>query len=187
MIIEAKKHGRKINVGIAGSTIALVQDVGGLPAIMVSTSGLSVAAANHLEAESMGHVTITLVEASGLRCDSVLEKRFAVDREFKRVSGDLVEALRTGDATLLLDDEIAYEEWLAVLETGLSLFPVAAEQILKTIAEHHFDDAYRFNAIQLLSKSALFDQSFLKRLQADENDSEILELLHELGSDADSA
>ena len=46
MIVEAKRHNRAIDAGIAGATIALVQDVGAIPTVMVSTSGFSVAAKN---------------------------------------------------------------------------------------------------------------------------------------------
>jgi hypothetical protein len=38
LIAEAKRHGRPVDAVKAGSTIALVQDVGGVPAVMVSTS-----------------------------------------------------------------------------------------------------------------------------------------------------
>jgi hypothetical protein len=154
------------------------QDIGGIPTIMVSTSGFSVAAANHLEAESIGHITITLVEANNLRWIPVLERRFAVDREFKRVSGELVEALRTGDAEPFFDDRLPYEEWLAVLETGLSLFPEWTKKILKTIASDH-DDGHRFNAVLLLSEAGLLGWSFLDRLRSKETDPEMIELLDE--------
>jgi hypothetical protein len=58
-IVEAKRHNRAIDAGIAGATIALVQDVGAIPTVLVATSGFSVAAKNHLEAEEIGHLTIT--------------------------------------------------------------------------------------------------------------------------------
>jgi hypothetical protein len=52
LIGEAKKHHRRIDAVTAGSTIALVQDVG-LPAFLVATSGFSVAAENHLQSEGI--------------------------------------------------------------------------------------------------------------------------------------
>jgi hypothetical protein len=177
LLIEAKKHRRNLHAGIAGSTIALVQDIGGIPTIMVSTSGFSVAAANHLEAESIGHITITIVEANGLRWISVLEKRFAVDCEFKRISGQLVEALRTGDADPFLDEGLPYEEWLAVLETGLSLFSKPTEHVLKTIALDHVDNGHRFNAVQLISGAGLIDRDYFAQLRVKETDPDIIALL----------
>src|SRR5258707_13461705 len=60
LIGEAKRYRRKVDTVRAGSTIALVQDVGGLPTVMVSTSGFSIAAENHLVAEGIEFLTITL-------------------------------------------------------------------------------------------------------------------------------
>ncbi len=135
MIVEAKRHKRPIDVGKAGSAIALVQDVGGIPAVMVSTSGFSVAADNHLGAEGIGTMTITLTEAQGLRWIPLVEEKFAVDREFRSVSGDLVEALRNGNADPFIDADIPYEEWLAVIAVGRSLFPESSARVLKSLQE----------------------------------------------------
>src|SRR5215472_13898795 len=44
LIVETKRHRRAIHIGTAGTTIALVQDLGGIPTVMVSTSSFSVAA-----------------------------------------------------------------------------------------------------------------------------------------------
>jgi len=150
LIVEAKRHKHPIDAGIAGSTIALVQDVGGVPAVMISTSGFSRAASNHLGAEGIEHFTITLKEAQGLRWIPMIEEKFAVDREFREVSGHLVEALRNGDATPFLDNDLPYEEWLATLNFGLSLFPEPTGSVLRVLAQDHFDDGVRFNSVQLL-------------------------------------
>ena len=150
LIAEAKRHKRQIHAGIAGSTIALVQDVGGVPAVMVSTSGFSHAASNHLSSEGIAHFTITLKEAQGLRWIPMIEAKFALDREFREVSGHLMEALRNGDPAPFLDSDLPYEEWLAVLHFGVSRFPEAAGGILRVLAREHFDDGVRFNSVQLL-------------------------------------
>jgi hypothetical protein len=176
-LIEAKKRGRSIDAGIAGSTIAMVQDIGGIPAIMVATSGFSIAAKNHLAAESIGHLTITLMEANGLRWIPVLVERFVVDREFRQVSGELVQALCTGDPSPFFDEAIPYEEWLAVIDTGFSRFPETTSKILQAIASDHFDDGHRFVAIQILSEADLLDRSTLVRLHSTESDPDTIELL----------
>jgi len=103
-----------------------------------------------LTAEAIGHLTVTLAEAESLRWVPVLEERFAVDRAFKLVSGALVEALRRGDAGAFHDEDLAFEEWLAVMDTGLSLFPDQTKEILRGVATDHVDDGHRFNAIQIL-------------------------------------
>jgi hypothetical protein len=190
LLVEAKKHRRSINAGIAGSTIALVQDVGGIPTVMVSTSGFSVAAINHLTAEAIGHLTITLAEAQSVRWIPVLEERFAVDSAFKLVSGALVEALRRGDLGPFHDADIAYEEWLAVIDTGLSLFPSQTVGILQGLASLHADDGYRFNAIQILIDLDMLDAKQSRTLLLTEIDAEVASLLQEhlamIGGEASS-
>jgi len=187
LLVEAKKHRRRVDAGIAGSTIALVQDVGGIPTIMVSTSGFSVAAANHLTAEAIGHLTVTLAEAESLRWVPVLEERFAVDRAFKLVSGALVEALRRGDAGAFHDEDLAFEEWLAVMDTGLSLFPDQTKEILRGVATDHVDDGHRFNAIQILLDVDALNAPQLRMLLLAENDADVASLLKLGLADSDAS
>ncbi len=118
LLVEAKKHRRRIDVGVAGSTIALVTDVDDVPAIMVSTGGFSPAAERYLGTAEIGHLTITLPQARALRWIPVLEEQFAIDRGFKLLSGELVEALRSGDAAAFEDVALPYEDWMTVMYTG---------------------------------------------------------------------
>jgi len=177
LIVEAKRYGRAIHIGTAGTTIALVQDVGGIPAVMVSTSGFSVAAENHLDAENIGHMTITLRDAQGLRWITLVEQKFAVDREFRHVSGELVEALRNGIADPFLDTDTPYEEWLAVVACGQSLFPISTAAVLKCLAREHFDDGVRFNAVMLLDEAGGLEMEDLEAVIGRENDPDALEAL----------
>lgn len=146
LIVEAKRHTRAIDVGRAGATIALVQDVGGIPGVMVSTSGFSVAAQRHLESEEIGHLTVTLKEAHGLRWIPLVETKFALDHEFRHLSGELVEALRNGDANPFSDSDLPYEEWLAVFACG----------------REDFDDGVRFNAVMLLEEAGQLEMDDLE-------------------------
>jgi hypothetical protein len=180
LIVEAKMHKRAIDVGIAGSAIALVQDVGGIPTVMASTSGFSVAADNHLSAEGIGTMIITLTEARGLRWIPLVEEKFAVDREFRTVSGELVEALRIGDADPFMDTDIPYEEWLAVIAVGQSLFPEPSARVLKFLAREHYDDGARYNVIVLLDEAVALETADVDAVIAGECDPEILEFLYEL-------
>jgi len=180
LIAEAKRHRRRIDAGRAGSTIALVQDVGEVTAIMVATSGFSVAAENHLAAEGIEYLTLTLKEAQGLRWIPFVEEKFVADRQFRELSGDLVEALRNEDIDPFLDNDLPYDEWVAVVECGLSRFPKSATKILKIVAQRHVDDGVRFNVIQLLDDAGGLSSADIRRLLLCERDPEILELLREL-------
>lgn len=180
LIIEAKRRGRAIDLVGAGATIALARDVGGIPAIMVSTSGFSSRAKNYLAAEGIGHLTITLTEANGLRWIPLVEEKFAVDHAFREISGHLVEALRNGDPEPFLDTDLPYEEWLAVMECGQSRFLDATARVLKSLAQDHPDDGVRFNAVQLLDDAGQLTGQDVERLLSRETDPEVLELLWSL-------
>ena len=177
LIVEVKRHSRSIDAGKAGATIALVQDVGAIPAVMVSTSGFSVAAKNHLGAEKIGHLTVTLKEAQGLRWIPLVEEKFAVDREFRHISGDLVEALRTGDAIPFINADLPYEEWLAVFACGQCLFPTSTTKVLKVLAREHFDDGTRFNVAVLLDEAGQLGIADLEAVLHRENDPDFREAL----------
>ena len=179
-IVEAKRHKRPIDAGIAGSTIALVQDVGGISAVMISTSGFSRSARNHLGTEGIAHFTITLKEAQGLLWIPMVEEKFAVDRELREISGHLVEALRNGDAAPFLDKYLPYEEWLAILSCGQSLFPEAAGSVLRLLAREHFDDGVRFNSVQLLDDADQLEAADIEALFKTERDPENAALLSEI-------
>src|SRR6202023_932314 len=111
-----------------------VQDVGGTSAVMISNSGFSRSACNHLGTEGIAHFTITLKEAQRLLWIPMVEEKFAVDGELQEISGQFVEALRNGDAAPFLDKYLPYEEWLAILSCGQSLFPEAAGSVLRLLA-----------------------------------------------------
>jgi hypothetical protein len=160
--------------------IALVQDVGGIPAVMVATSGFSVAAENHLSSEGIEYLTITLKEAKGLRWIPFVEKKFIPDGQFRELSGHLVEALRKGDVGFFINSDLPYEEWLAVVACGQSLFPELTTNVLRTVAQEHLDDGVRFNAIMLLDEAGQLSGSDIEGLMDLEHDPEILELLGEL-------
>jgi hypothetical protein len=180
LIAEAKRYRRPIDAVKVGSTIALVQDVGGLPAVMVSTSGFSLAAENHLAAEGIEFLKITLTEARGLRWIPFIEEKFILDRAYRELSGQLVEAVRTGDAAPLLENQLPFEEWMAVLVSGQSIFPDRAASILKTLARNHFDDGVRYNAIALLENAGQLTRADIESLLQREHDPETHELLSSL-------
>jgi hypothetical protein len=147
---------------------------------MVATSGFSVAAKNHLGAEEIGHLTVTLKQAQGLRWIPLVEEKFSVDREFRHVSGELVEALRNGDARPFTDCDLPYEEWLAVIRVGQDRFPLSTAKVLKIFAREHFDDGARFNAVMLLDEAGQLETGDLEAVIRRETDPEARQTLLEL-------
>lgn len=182
LIIEAKRYGRHIDVGHAGMTIGLVRDVGGPPAAMVASAGFSAAAQNQLSAEGIAHLTITIQEAQGLRWIGAITETFFVDHEFRELTGQVVESLRTGNPDPFLDLALPYEEWLAAFRTAQSLFPEPTSAVLLSLARDHYDDGVRFNATVLLDEADELTPSMISDLLAKEQDPETIELLLELSS-----
>lgn len=181
LIVEAKRHKRPIDAVRAGATIALVRDVGDVPAVMVATTGFSPAATNYLGAEGIAHLTIKLTEARGLRWVPYVERAFAVDDEFREISGHFVEALRLGESAPFLDETgLPYEEWRAVMFAALGLFPTMSARVLYAVARDHYDDVVRFNAVQLLDDAELLTASDISALLATEQDPDNIDLLRGL-------
>lgn len=180
--VDAKRQKRPVDVGKAGSTIALVQDIGRVPTVMVATSGFSAAAINHLVAEGIEIMVVTIREAEALRWIPHVEKEFAVDRAFREITGHLVESLRNGNPRVFFDTDLPYEEWLAVFQVGLLCFPDSTRDVLRALAREHPDSGVRFNAIQSLNEAGTLDDSDIEALLSTESDVEIVELLDELKS-----
>jgi hypothetical protein len=146
----------------------------------VSTSGFSLAAENHLAAEGIEFLKITLSEAMGLRWIPFIEEKFILDGAYREVSGHLLEAVRIGEAAPFLETELPYEEWLAVLRSGQSIFPDHASSILKVLARDHFDGGIRYNAVAMLDDARQLDRIEIETLLRSEHDPENRELLFEL-------
>jgi hypothetical protein len=110
----------------------------------------------------------------------MIEERFAVDGEFREVSGHLVEAMRKGRPDPFFNTDLPYEEWLAVMSCGQSFFADATTKVLKELARRHHDDGVRFNAIQLLDDAGQLTSEYVKSFLLTERDPDTQELLHSL-------
>lgn len=179
LIVEVKRHKRRVDLVTSGATIALVRDIGAAPAVMVSTAGFSQAAENQLFWEGIEHMTISPTEAKGLRWIPHIEQWFGLDRWFRETTGDLFEAMRVRNVTPFLDTDIPYDEWVATVQSGLALFPDQAVALLGSLARNHVDDGVRFNAVQMLIDCDELTQSDATDLLAVEIDEEVQSLLLE--------
>jgi hypothetical protein len=115
-----------------------------------------------------------------LRCIPLVEEKFSVDREFRHVSGDLVEALQNGDASPFIDSDLPYEEWLAVIRCGQDLFPTSTAEVLKILARAHSDDGTRFNVVMLLDEAGQLEIADLEAVLSRETDPDAQQALLEV-------
>jgi hypothetical protein len=127
-IIEAKMHKRPVDLIRAGSTIALVQDVGRIPAVMVSTSGFSASAAQHLTSEGIRHFTIALEDANTLSWMPIIKEKFAVKEDFSEIAPYMVKALQSGVAETDAFEHLSYDAFTALMEFGQSYWPKATRK-----------------------------------------------------------
>jgi hypothetical protein len=74
---------------------------------------------------------------------------------------------------------VPYEEWLAILSCGQSLFPESTGSILGVLAREHFDDGVRFNSVQLLDDADQLEAADIDALLKTERDPETAALLRE--------
>ena len=74
-------------------------------------------------------------------------------------------------------ENIAYEEWLAIVDYSFDKYRVTIESLLRTVAEYHYDNGWRYNAIQKLDENGCLDEDFKEFLLQKESDLEIRELL----------
>jgi hypothetical protein len=177
LIVEAKRYTRPINLTVAGSILACVQDLGSPPTIVASTSGFSAGAKNHLEAEGIGYIKITVAQAEGLRWIPLLMQKFGMDTAYAEASGRLLQAIKIQNAQPFLETEVPYEEWLAVMACGEDQFPESTWHILKVLARNHHDDGVRFNSISILIDAGVVSELEANELAGSETDADCLALL----------
>ena len=78
-------------------------------------------------------------------------------------------------------EEIPFDEWLSLVQYAIQNHPTEASDFLWFVARHHYDDSWRFNALQELISADLIRRFDVKQILESEQDLEILEMLHEYG------
>jgi len=73
-----------------------------------------------------------------------------------------------------------HEEWIAVIACGQDLFPSSTATVLKFLAQKHFDDGVRFNAVMLLDEAGQLEPTDLEAVHRRETDPEAQQALFEL-------
>ena len=126
-------------------------------------------------------MVITAKDAAAWRWLSGLDQHFPIDREFRFLSGELLEALRNGDfAPFLQGPALPYEEWLAIVACGFTISPSSTLELLQVIARTHCDDGWRFHAVRILADAGSITLSDIVEIARYKTDRDNLELLCDL-------
>jgi len=180
LAVESKCYKRKLNIKDIETFIGMVQDLGALNAMMVCPYGLSKAAHRRAEAAKLIIRTLTFLEADRLNWREVARMIFPWDETLHPIMGDALYAFeRSPDVWDWIDvlEELPFEEWETTITSYSQMDAPKCEHMLRTIAQHHWSDGWRFNSVRLLEAFGWLDDIFRDFLLQGEADSATIELL----------
>ncbi|MBN1136744.1 MAG: restriction endonuclease [Anaerolineae bacterium] len=180
LIVECKRYTTtKLDVNDVGEFVSRFEDTGAEHGVLVSPLGFSLAAQNLAKAKGVWLLELKLQEANRLNWREVARALYPWDEIFHQQMGDVLYAvLEQRGKYLDRLEEIAFEEWEATLLGIYRINPEEGEYLLRTIAQTHYDDSWRFNAIRLLDEIGCLDAAFRETLMEYESDPETLQLLN---------
>ena len=180
LVVECKHYSRKLDVNDVGEFVSRVEDIGAKHGVLVCPRGFSQAAQNLAEAKGIWLYTPTLQSADRLNWREIARAIYPWDEILHPQMGD---ALYISHYSSRVEEwidsleELAFEEWEATIFGLYEISPDICEQLLRTIAQIHYDGAWRFNAIHLLDELGCLDTAFRNNLIEYETDPEALDLL----------
>ena len=178
--VECKRYKRKLNIKDVEAFIGMKDDVGAKSAILVCPLGFSKAAIRRAEAANVVTHKLAISDADRLNLREIARQIFPWDEAFHPVMGD---ALFILDKSLSFDDwvesleRLPFEEWETTIINFAQIDTANCKRVLQTIAQLHWDDEWRFNAIRLLDEFGWLDDISRGFLLKDETDHAIIELL----------
>ncbi len=180
LAVECKHYRRKLNVKDVEAFVGMRDDIGAKNAMLVCPAGFSKGASLRAKAANVVTHVLPTMETERLNLRELVRQTFSWDEEVHPVMGD---ALFAFDKSSLFDDwiesveELPFEEWEDTFKNYSRLNANKCCGILRAIAQLHWDDGWRFNAIRLLAKFDWIDKTFCAFLLESETDTETQELL----------
>lgn len=179
-IADAKRHTRRIDVRIVESFLGMMEDVGARIGLLVAPNGFSKAAVRRARITGLTLRIMTPDEALDFQWLPLVRSIFPWDWIFHPSLCQAIRRLKEKTAPRLVIDALegtAFEEWLEFCAYALFHHRQEAIATLEMIALHHFDDGWRYNAIQLLLESDGLRHEIREFIQLKESDLAILELV----------
>jgi hypothetical protein len=181
---EAKLHSDTLNIGYIDAFVTKVKEVNAKIGIMVVSSNYSAPGRRLARAFDIGLRIMTVEEALEMQWRPIARKIFPMDWAFHPQIAAALYRLQKGDSPESIIEAmegILFDEWLALVEYALQYHTSEATGFLWFVALHHYDDGWRFNAIQELIMSGAFDQFDLNLILERERDPAIVQMLIEYG------
>lgn len=183
LAVECKHYKRKLNIKDVETFVGMRDDIGAKNAMLVCYSGFSERASLRAKAADIVTRILPVTEIERLNLRELVRQTFPWDENFHPLMGD---ALFTFSKSSSFDDwvesveELPFEEWENTFENYARMNANKSRSILRTIAQLHWDDEWRFNAIRILAKYGWIDQTFCAFLLESENDPDTLKLLESI-------
>ena len=182
--VECKRYKRKLNIQDVETFIGMKDDVGAENAILVCPLGFSRAAIRRAKAANVVTHRLTISDAKRLNLREIARQTFPWDEAFHPMMGDAFSVL---DTSPFFDDwvesleELPFEEWETTIANFAQIDAAKCKRVLQMIAQLHWDDEWRFNAIRLLDAVGWLDDVSRGFLLANETDCATIELLKDYG------
>ena len=182
LVADAKRRGRAIDVGLVDCFIGTLEDIGPDTKIgaIVSLMGFSEAAQRRAAACEIELLVVSVDEALQMNWRPIARRIYPRDWAFHPELTAGLQSLHRGDSpnrTIQRLERIPFEEWIGFVEYGLANHPAEAGGFLRFVALNHYDDGWRFNAVQQLIGSNLIDRADVEAILAQESDPATIQLL----------
>ena len=185
LIAEAKRHGRKVEIEYIEAFITRLYDIDAKLGIMVASSDFSEAGRRIAAALDIDLSIMSIDEALEMNWRPVARQIFPIDWAFHPEMAAGLYRLQQGEPPQDIIDtieQLPFDEWDELVKYALTHHQPEAADFLWFIATYHYDEGWRFNAIQHLIDFGLLNQFDVSRLLATERDPDIIDLLSEQGN-----
>jgi len=180
-VADAKCHRRrKIGVPQVECFMGLMDDVGCRFGLIASPLGFTAPAERRAKHARLELMVMTFAQALQAEWLPIARRIYPFDWAFHSELASALLAIDQGDDPESVAErlqDVPFEEWQGFLKYGLSHHPAEASRFLKHVAKYHRDDAWRFNAVDLLLDHQLLDAETRATIRRTERDPEVLELL----------
>jgi len=178
--VECKRYNRKLDVNDVGEFAVRIEDVGAEHGILVGPVGFTRGARNLAAAKGIRLHELSLQCADRLLWREIARATYPWDEMAHPQMGDALYVLHGSDEVdewVGWFEELPFEEWEATLLAADQISPRRCRRLLRSIAQTHRDDAWRFNAIRLLREVGWLDSDFCQYLLKYETDAQTRGLL----------
>lgn len=184
LVAEAKCHQRTVEIRYIEAFITNLKDVGAKIGLMVSSSGFTAPGKRLAESFGIDLRILSIEDALETKWYPIARQIFPWDWAFHPEMAAALSHINKGASSKCVIDaieQIPFEEWDAFVTYALSNHSLEAKDFLEFVTLNHHDDCWRFNAIQKLIDSNLFNKELANRLVNEDQDTDIIELIKQSG------